>query len=689
MTTGTAAVMDKLRKLSRDRYHKIEQVNEALLAAGTGAGAGAGGAAVSHARSEELKRAKECVDWVLAELPEDQEATTLHKEVMRREEELSEAAMSALLAGDDGGGGGVATGAIENNPKKKKKKKGKGKAAQQQQQQKEEDEEEKQVEDHDCHDFDDISKPMPALAEQARKDAEEQARRVAEEQQLWKEAEKVKIGKENQAKKEEAEREKTQAEEDARRQADDQARRAKWKEEQQEKQDVQREKQQQMAQMMKEQAKERQVQQAQQQEEAVLMQQQVEAQQQRMQHKMMEEAKQQHQMQQQPPVENGGGGGGGGGVSWDEAKGMFHAELSFGGKVHSLGHYIEEERAKQVFEDAYKVAQAQQQLMSNQHQQQQQMQQHELVAQQQMQQLQQMQQQKVSAPPGLSLPAPPGLSLPQSPSRSPSQAAEKDAKIVRLEADNARLCADNARLTESNERRGLNFARLHASYEDIQAKFELLEQMYQPVQTENEQRKEMMADMRKTALEISRSRQDLDLPTKRMGELDFGKLSVLSVAPEDISLLQGVVCDPNFHPWHVKQLEGSEEVETVVNWANPQLAAMVLKYDASSGGKGRQVVEEVLRCNKELQGWNSSGGYCVTIPYHHGERREMRPCELLKLAVGIDIPGCHATAGDAGEQIVFTGGRGGHVQPPQPPGLPTSPAGASATPWSRVIGRRR
>jgi ankyrin repeat protein len=122
-----------------------------------------------------------------------------------------------------------------------------------------------------------------------------------------------------------------------------------------------------------------------------MLQQQVEAQQQRMQHKMMEEAKQQHQMQQQPPVETGGGGGGGGGggVSWVEAKGMFHAELSFGGKVHSLGHYKKEEHAKKVFEDAYKVRRKCAKKV--------------LVAQQQMQQRQQMQHPKDALRPRLAL----------------------------------------------------------------------------------------------------------------------------------------------------------------------------------------------------------------------------------------------------------------------------------------------
>ena len=47
----------------------------------------------------------------------------------------------------------------------------------------------------------------------------------------------------------------------------------------------------------------------------------------------------------------------------------------------------------------------------------------------------------------------------------------------------------------------------------------------------------------------------------------------------------------------------------------------------------------MLRCTDELNEWNSSGGYCVTIPYHHGERRELRPDELLKIVAGVEVPG--------------------------------------------------
>jgi hypothetical protein len=167
--------------------------------------------------------------------------------------------------------------------------------------------------------------------------------------------------------------------------------------------------------------------------------------------------------------------------------------------------------------------------------------------------------------------------------------------------------------------------------------------MYQPVQTENEQRKTMLVDTRKFALEISRSRQDLDIPTKRMGELDNVYLHQLGVPMEEISLLQDQMTNPNFHPWRVMQQQG--RVETVANWADEQLQAIVQKYNNCSGGRGRAVAEEVLRCHKDLQHWNPSGGYCVTIPYHHGEQRELKPEELLKIAVGISVAGCRAVPG--------------------------------------------
>jgi hypothetical protein len=145
-----------------------------------------------------------------------------------------------------------------------------------------------------------------------------------------------------------------------------------------------------------------------------------------------------------------------------------------------------------------------------------------------------------------------------------------------------------------------------------------------------------------------------------MGEVDSAHLHRLGVAVEQISRLQQIVCDPNFCPWRTRQVSpGSEEVEAVVHWADEQLQAVVRAHDQGMNSKDRQVTEEVLRCSKELQQWSPSGGYCVTIPYHYGEQRELKPDELLKIAAGMEVAGCRAAAGSggAGAGAAVAGGR--------------------------------
>jgi len=253
-------------------------------------------------------------------------------------------------------------------------------------------------------------------------------------------------------------------------------------------------------------------------------------------------------------------------------------------------------------------------------------------------------------------------------------AAEKDAEIARLKES----------LRAADEKVAVQQVGLSPEYEELRAKFELLEQMYQPVQTENEQRKEMLTDLRKAAIGISRSRQDLHFPTKRMGEVDSAHLHRLGVAVEQISRLQQIVCDPKFYPWRTRQVSpGSEEVETVVHWADEQLQAVVRAYDQGTNSKGRQVTEEVLRCSKELQQWNPSGGYCVTIPYHYGEQRELKPDELLKIAAGLEVTGCRAVAGNGGA------GAGAAVAGPARPPRSQVPRAPGAALWSNVVSSRR
>jgi hypothetical protein len=52
-----------------------------------------------------------------------------------------------------------------------------------------------------------------------------------------------------------------------------------------------------------------------------------------------------------------------GSITWDATQKMWRAELMFDGKLHSLGHYSDEQRAKTVYDEAHaKIAQVQQQL---------------------------------------------------------------------------------------------------------------------------------------------------------------------------------------------------------------------------------------------------------------------------------------------------------------------------------------
>ena len=140
--------------------------------------------------------------------------------------------------------------------------------------------------------------------------------------------------------------------------------------------------------------------------------------------------------------------------------------------------------------------------------------------------------------------------------------------------------------------------------EEMESEYETLNAIFQPVQAENEQRKMMLTDLSKFALNLSQRRKDLGIPTKRMGELDSAKLYALGVAAEEISELQQLVTDVSFHPWKMverkkstkkKNLKGSdeggsgsgpsEEVQMiqVVNWEEPKLVQIMRKHDGANG----------------------------------------------------------------------------------------------------------
>ena len=125
--------------------------------------------------------------------------------------------------------------------------------------------------------------------------------------------------------------------------------------------------------------------------------------------------------------------------------------------------------------------------------------------------------------------------------------------------------------------------------QDLQSEYETLNALFQPVQAENEQRKTMLAEQRKLALQLSQRRKDLELPTKRMGELDSAKLHALGVPAEEISELQQLVTDVSWHPWRMVERKeddstvgedgnggsGEGEMVQVPNWDEPKLRELV------------------------------------------------------------------------------------------------------------------
>ena len=97
----------------------------------------------------------------------------------------------------------------------------------------------------------------------------------------------------------------------------------------------------------------------------------------------------------------------------------------------------------------------------------------------------------------------------------------------------------------------------------------------------------MLIEQRKLALSLSKRRKDLELPTKRMGELDSAKLHALGVPAKEISLLQQLVTDVAWHPWMVKGRKnstGEEEMVEVANWDEPKLLLLPVDAVGSRGG---------------------------------------------------------------------------------------------------------
>lgn len=129
-----------------------------------------------------------------------------------------------------------------------------------------------------------------------------------------------------------------------------------------------------------------------------------------------------------------------------------------------------------------------------------------------------------------------------------------------------------------------------------------------------------LVEAREAAVEASRRRPDA-VPVKVMGVLDPAILTAVGMSPEDISLLQERLRQPDFYPLKVV-VRGEEAVEEF-DRDHPELVALSLEF-------GPLAVDEVLRCFKELNDWNASSRSSIEIPWNDQTNAELKPADVIK-----------------------------------------------------------
>lgn len=123
---------------------------------------------------------------------------------------------------------------------------------------------------------------------------------------------------------------------------------------------------------------------------------------------------------------------------------------------------------------------------------------------------------------------------------------------------------------------------------------------------------------REAGVEAGKVHKDV-VPVRVMGVLDPALLTSVGMTAEEISSLQDRLTHPEFYPIHVV-VEG-DDVREDVDRAHPELVALRFEF-------GEVVVDEVLRCFRELCDWNPSGRYSVSVPWD--DDHELEPAEIIK-----------------------------------------------------------
>ena len=155
---------------------------------------------------------------------------------------------------------------------------------------------------------------------------------------------------------------------------------------------------------------------------------------------------------------------------------------------------------------------------------------------------------------------------------------------------------------------------------DAKDELELMYMTYNPTLHKQRESQQRLVDARDAALAAARDHPAAGLEVKVMGQLDPAALASCGMGAEEISVLQERLRHPEFHPTKVV-VEGDVARERA-DREHPELVALRFEY-------GEVAVDEVLRCFQELDEWNPSGRYSVSVPWDVDRDVELQPADVI------------------------------------------------------------
>ena len=155
---------------------------------------------------------------------------------------------------------------------------------------------------------------------------------------------------------------------------------------------------------------------------------------------------------------------------------------------------------------------------------------------------------------------------------------------------------------------------------------------------------------RNAAVEASKTNESI--PIKVMGQLDVRRLTQRGMTMLQISELQERLRCHEFQPTRVV-VDEHGEAKDVVDRDDPELVALRVEF-------GDVAVDEVVRCFRELDAWNPSGRYSVSVPWDPAENEELAPAQVIDRLAAPRRPSVQERT------AAFISGRRAQQAPPPP-----------------------